>query len=111
MEVLLEHELFLKHLHDRYKEDEQAIQQVKDLDEWILKNEVAHATVSIHLLEDQMHLIPTRIDGVKTQAAKYDINMRFLEPSAFESIAEDANAWKKFTNEQDGPSQSNVWEY
>ena len=41
--VLPEHELFLKHLQDRYKEDEQEIQQVKDLDEWILKNAVAHA--------------------------------------------------------------------
>ena len=48
LEVLPEHELFLNHLQDRYNEDEQAIQQVKDLDEWILKNEVAHAAMSIH---------------------------------------------------------------
>ena len=72
------------------------------MDEWILKNAVAHAAVSIHLLEDQLHLIPARIEGVKTQAAKYEINIRFLEPSGFESIAADANAWKKFTNEQAG---------
>ena len=50
LEVLPEHELFLKHLQDRYTEDEQEIQQVKDLDEWILKNAVAHAAMSIHLL-------------------------------------------------------------
>ena len=73
--VLPEHELFLKHLQDMYKEDEQEIQQVKDLDEWILKNAVAHVAMSIHLLEDQLHLIPTRIEGVKTQAAKYEINI------------------------------------
>ena len=102
--VLPEHELFLKHLQDRYKEDEQQIQQVKDLDEWILKNAVAHVAVSIHLLEDQLHLIPTRIEGVKTQASKYEINILFLEPSGFESIAADATAWKKFTNEQAEPS-------
>ena len=72
--------------------------------EWILKNEVAHAAVSIHLLEDQMRLIPARIEGVKTQAAKYEINIRFLEPSGFETIAADANPWKKFTNEKVGPS-------
>ena len=77
---------------------------MKDLDEWILKNAVAHAAVSIHLLEDQLHLIFARVEGVKTQAAKYAINIRFLEPSGFESIAADANAWKKFTNEQVGPS-------
>ena len=74
LEVIPEHELFLKHLQDRYKEDEQEIQQVKGLDEWILKNAVAHATVSIHLLEDQLHLIPARIEGVNTQASKYEIN-------------------------------------
>ena len=51
-----------------------------------------------------MRLIPTRIEGVKTQASKYEINIQFLEPSGFESIAADANAWKKFTNEQVGPS-------
>ena len=65
------------------------------MDEWILKNAVAHAAVSIHLLEDQLRLILARIEGVKTQAAKYEISIRFLEPSGFESIAADANAWKK----------------
>ena len=68
------------------------------MDEWILKNEVAHASLSIHLLEDQLRLIPARIELVKTQAAKYEINIRFLEPSGFEIIAVDANAWKRFTN-------------
>ena len=33
LEMLPEHELFLKHLQERYKEYEQEIQQVKDLDE------------------------------------------------------------------------------
>ena len=51
LDVIPEHELFLEHLQNRYQEDEQEIQQVKDLDEWILKNVVAHAVVSIHLLE------------------------------------------------------------
>ena len=74
------------------------------MDEWILKNAVAHVAVSIHLLEDQLCLIPARIEGVMTQAAKYEINIQFLEPSGFESIVADVNAWKKFTNEQAGPS-------
>ena len=52
LDVIPEHELFIEHLQNMYQEDEQEIQQVKDLDEWILKNAVAHATVSIHLLED-----------------------------------------------------------
>ena len=74
------------------------------MDEWILKNVVADAAVSIHLLEDQLHLIPARIEGVKTQATKYKINIRFLEPSRFLNIETDANAWKKFTSEHGGPS-------
>ena len=65
---------------------------------------MAHAAVSIHLLEDQLRLIPTRIEGVKTQATKYEINIWFIEPSEFEGIAVDAHAWKKFINKQDGPS-------
>ena len=104
LDVLPEHELFLKHLQDRYQEDEQEIQQVKDLDEWILKNAVAHAAVSIHLLEDQLRLSPSRIEGVKNQATKYDINIQFLEPSGFEGITIDAHAWKKFSSKQAGPS-------
>ena len=75
LDVLPEHELFLKHLQDRYQEDEQEIQLVKDLDEWILKNAMSHAAVSIHLLEDRFCLGPARIKGVKTQDAKYEINI------------------------------------
>ena len=66
LEALPEHEMFLKHLQDKCNEDEQAIQQVKELDEKILKNEVTHAAVSIHLLEDQLRLVPARIAGIKT---------------------------------------------
>ena len=66
LEALPEHEMFLKHLQDKRSEDEQAIQRVKELDEKILKIEVAHVVVSIHLLEDQLRLIPGRITGIKT---------------------------------------------
>ena len=52
LEALPKHEMFLKHLQNRCSKDEQTIQQVKELDEKILKTEVAHAAVSIHLLED-----------------------------------------------------------
>ena len=51
LDGLLEHEMFIEQLQSRYQEDEQKIQQVKDLDEQILKNAVAHSPVSIHLLE------------------------------------------------------------
>ena len=52
LEVLPKHEMFWKQLEERCKEDEQAIHQVKELDEKVLKTEIAHAAVSIQLLED-----------------------------------------------------------
>ena len=61
--------------------------------------------LAAHLLEDQFHLIPARVAGIKSQATKHEITIRFLEPFGFGNIAADANAWKKFMNEQVGPSQ------
>ena len=52
----------------------------------------------------QLRLSPTKIEGVKNQATKYEINIRFLEPSGFEGIVAEAHAWKKFINDQVGPS-------
>ena len=91
-------------LQNRYQEDEQRIQQVKVLDAQILKDEVAHSVVSLQLLEDQLRLSSARIEVIKNQAAKFQINIHFLEPSEFESIASEAQAWKKFLNNQAGPS-------
>ena len=65
---------------------------------------MAHAAVSIHLIEDQLCLSPTRIEGVRNQAAKYEINIQFLEPSRFEGIEAEAHPWNKFINDQASPS-------
>ena len=64
-------------LQNKYQEDEQRIQQVKVLDEQLLKDEVAHSAVSVQLLEDQLRLILARIEVIKNQAAKFEINIRF----------------------------------
>ena len=111
LEALPEHEVFLKHLQDKHSEDEQAIQRLKELDERILKTEVANVDVSINLLEDQLHLIPSRIPGIKTPATQHKITIIFLEPFGFENIAAKANIWRKFMNEQVGPSQWDILEY
>ena len=104
LEVLSEHEIFLKQLQERCSEDEHAIQLVKRLDEEVLKTEIAHAAVSSHLLEDQLFLIQARAAGIKPQATKHEITIIFLEPSSFENIVANANAWRKFMNEQAEPS-------
>ena len=91
-------------LQRRYHEDEKRIQHIKALDEQTLRNEVDHSVVSVQLLEDQLHLSIAIIEVIRNQAAKFKINIRFLEPSEFESIASEASAWKKFLNNQAGPS-------
>ena len=77
---------------------------MKKLDEEVLQTEIAHAVVSNHVLEYQLRLILARVVGIKAQDARHEITFRFLKPFGFENIAADANAWKKFMNEQAEPS-------
>ena len=58
----------------------------------------------MQLLEDQLRLSAARIEAIKNQAAKFEIKIQFLEPCAFEGIASESLAWKKFLNTQVGPS-------
>ena len=91
-------------LQKRYQEEEAKIQHIKVLDHQILKSEVDHSTINVQLLEDQLRLSAARIEAIKNQAAKFEINIRFLEPCEFEGIASEALAWKKFLNTQVEPS-------
>ena len=104
MDAFLEHSFFLEILQRRYHEDKKRIQHIKALDEQTLRNEVDHSTISVQLLEDQLRLSMARIEVIRNQAVKFEINIRFLEPSEFESIASEASVWKKFLNNQAGPS-------
>ena len=104
MDTFLDHSLFLEILQRRYQKDEQRIQHIKALDEQTLRNEVDHSAVSVQLLEDQLRLSAARTEVIRNQAAKFEINIRFLKPSEFESIASKASTWKKFFNSQAGPS-------
>ena len=102
LDELLEHEEYLKQLQARWQEDELGIQLIKSLDERVLKNVISQATVSNHLLEDQIRLIPSRMANIKAQVSKHEVTIRFLEPSKFETIVTDAKTWKQFINEVDG---------
>ena len=96
--------MFVEILQKRYQEEEKKIQHIKALDDQILRNEVDHSAVSVQLLEDQLRLSAARIEAIKNQVAKFEINIHFLEPSEFEGIASKASARKKFLNNQAGPS-------
>ena len=91
-------------MQSRYQDAEDRTQQIKAIDDLVLKNEVGHPAVSVQFLEDQLRLSPTRIEAIKNQAEKFEINIQFLEPSTFEGIASEAAAWKKFLENQAGPS-------
>ena len=87
-----------------YQEEEKKIQHIKALDDQTLRDAVDHSAVSVQLLEDQLRLSAARIEAIKNQDAKFNINIHFLEPSEFEGLASEALAWKKFLNAQAGPS-------
>ena len=92
MDTFPDHSLFLEMLQRKYQEDEQRVRHIKALDEQTLRKEVAHSAVSVQLLEDQLRLSSARIEVIRNQAAKFEINIRFLEPSEFKSIASEASA-------------------
>ena len=104
LEVFPEHNSFVEILQKIYQEEEAKIQHIKALDDQILRSEVDHSAISVQLLEDQLRLSAARIEAIKNQAAKFKINIHFLEPCAFEGITSEALAWKKFLNTQVGPS-------
>ena len=94
----------MKQLQEIWKEHEQGIWQVNGLDEKVLKTTIAQEAVSIHLLEDQLLLIPSRVANIKCQVAKHENTIKFQEPSGFETIETYANVCKKFINDQVGPT-------
>ena len=87
-----------------YQDAEARTQQIRAIDDLVLKNEVGHVAVSMQFLEDQLRLSPARIEAIKNQVEKFEINIQFLEPCAFEGIAAEAKTWKKFLYGQARPS-------
>ena len=74
------------------------------MDDLILRSQVEHPAISVLLLEDQLRLSTPRVEAIKKQAEKFEINIQFLEPCIFEGIANEATAWRKFLDSQVGPS-------
>ena len=89
-------------LQKRYQEEEAKVQHIKALDDQILRSEVDHSAIGVQLLEDQLRLSTAKIEAIKNQAAKFEINIQFLEPCAFEGITSKAVVWKKFLDTQVG---------
>ena len=104
LDAFLDHNSFMELLQKRYQEGEVKVQHIKALDDQILRSEVDHSAISVQLLEDQLRLSAARIEAIKNQAAKFEINIQFLEPCAFEGIDSEAAKWKKFLDAQVGPS-------
>ena len=69
------------------------------MEDKVLKSVIAQEAVNNYPLEDQLWLLLARMDNIKSQAAKHEVTVRFLEPSNFEEIVTDAMAWKQFIDE------------
>ena len=80
------------------------MQCIRAIDEQIPRNEIGHAAISVQLLEEQVRLNTSRIEAIRKQADKFELNIQFLEPNSFESLAAEAAAWRKFLEDQAGPS-------
>ena len=104
IDVFPDHNSFVEMLQKRYQEEEAKVRHIKALDDQILRSEVDHSAISVQLLEDQLRLSTAIIEAIKNQAAKFEINIYFLEFCAFEGIAPESLAWKKFLDTQVGPS-------
>ena len=103
-EEFLDHETFVDILQKGHQDAEARTQQIQSIDAIVLKNEVGNVAVSIQVLEDQLRLSPARIEAIRNQVDKFEINIQFLEPCAFEGLIGEAAAWKKFFENQAGSS-------
>ena len=52
-----------------------------------------------------MRLNKARIEAIQKQADKFELNIQFLEPQSFEGLAKEEVAWRKFLEDQAGPSK------
>ena len=86
------------------QDEEVRVQRIKAIDDQILKNEIGHTGVSVQLLEEQVWLNTARVEAIRNQAKTFELNIQFLEPSSFEGLAAEAATWKKFLENQAGPS-------
>ena len=88
----------LKYLHDRLQEDDLNIQQIKCLNEKIVKGLFAQAAVNNFLLEDHLRVTPHKVAEIRSQLAVLEVSVIILEPMEFRTIAIDAASWNKFVD-------------
>ena len=99
-----DHDSFIEMLQRRQQEEEAKVQCIKAIDEQILKNEIGHTAISVQLLEEQVRLNTARVEAIRNQAEKFELNIQFLESSSFEDLAAETAAWKKLLGNQAEPS-------
>ena len=99
-----DHDAFAEMLQKRQQDEEAKVQCIRAIDEQILRNEIGHTAISIQLLEEQVRLNTARVEAIRNQAENFELNIQFLEPHSFEGLAAEAAAWRKFLENQAGPS-------
>ena len=92
-------------LQKRQQDEEAKVQCIRAIDEQILREEIGHTAISVQLLEEQVRLNAARVEAIRNQAEKFELNIQFLEPHSFEGLAAEAVAWRKLLEDQVGPSK------
>ena len=58
------------------QQDEEAkVQHIKAINDQVLRNEIGHTAVSVQLLEYQVWLNTARVDAIRNQAKKFELNI------------------------------------
>ena len=104
LEAFPDHDAFVELLQKRFQEEEAKVQDIKSMDDLMLRSQLDHPSISVLLLEYQLRLSTPRVEAIKKQVEKFEINIQFLEPCTFEGITNEAAAWRKFLDSQVGPS-------
>ena len=69
------HDAFAEMLLKRQQDEEAKVQCISAIDEQILRNEIGNSAISIQLLEEQVRLNPARIEAIRNQADKFELNI------------------------------------
>ena len=65
LESFPDHGAFVELLQKRFQEEEAKVQDIRAMDDLILRSQVDHPAVSVLLLEDQLRLSTPRVEAIK----------------------------------------------
>ena len=62
-------------LQKGHQDEEARVQCIKAIDDQILKNEIGHIAINVQLLEEQVRLNTARVEAIRNEAEKFELNI------------------------------------